>query len=101
MQSIGRAEVKKFGNSEIYFLNGDGRWKSRITLSPTHTLFLDTFMSPFNQPYLRIKETKVVEGKWKDIGNVMITKDKLDEMIAFLQKLKSEIENYQPESDDT
>jgi len=101
LQSIGRVEVKKFGNSEVYFLNGEGKWKSKITLSPSHTLFLDTFVSPFNEPYLRIKETKIVDGRWKAIGNVMITKEKLDEVIEFLQTLKSEIGVYQPDKKDT
>jgi predicted ArsR family transcriptional regulator len=91
LNAIGRTHVKKFGNNEIYFLNGEGKWKKQIELSPNHTLFLDTLVSPFNEPFLRIKETKVIDGKWQSVGNIIITKEKLPEVIDFLKQLKSEI----------
>ena len=91
LNAIGRVHVKKFGSNEIYFLNGEGKWKKQIELSPSHTLFLDTFVSPFNEPFLRIKETKIIDGKWRPVGNIIITKDKLDDVIAFLNQLKAEI----------
>jgi len=99
LQAIGRADVKRFGNSQIYFLNGKGTWTKQIHLSSMHTLFLDTFYSPapFNEAFLRIKETKKSEGEWKVVGNVMITKDKLGEVIEFLTNLKDHIEQYPPE----
>jgi hypothetical protein len=90
---IGRVHVKKFGNNEIFFLNGEGKWKKQICLSPSHTLYLDTLVSPdpFNEPFLRIKETKMINGKWAAIGNVIISKEKLGEVIEFMQTLKEEI----------
>lgn len=91
LNAIGRTHVKKFGNNEIYFLNGEGKWKKQIDLSPSHTLFLDTFVSPFNEPFLRIKETKIIDGKWKSIGNIIITKEKLPDVIDFLKQLEAEI----------
>uniref|UniRef100_A0A7C3J4V5 ArsR family transcriptional regulator n=1 Tax=Candidatus Methanomethylicus mesodigestus TaxID=1867258 RepID=A0A7C3J4V5_9CREN len=95
LEAIGRVEVRKFGNSQVYFLNGQQKWSKKISLSPFHTLYLDTFISPFNEPYLRIKETKMMQGKWKVIGNVMITKDRLCEVIDFLTELKDKIGQYQ------
>ena len=91
LNAIGRIHVKKFGNNEIYFLNGEGKWKKQIELSPSHTLFLDTFVSPFNELFLRIKETKIIDGKWKSMGNIIITKEKLSDVIDFLKQLEAEI----------
>ncbi len=91
LNTIGRVQIKRFGGNEIFFLNGEGKWKKQIDLSPSHTLFLDTFVSPFNEPFLRIKETKIVDGKWKPIGNIIVTKEKLGDMIDFLKQLKAEI----------
>jgi hypothetical protein len=94
MQTIGRVEIKNFAGKEIYFLNGHGEWQTKITLSPSHSLFLDTFISSFGGPYVRIKETKLVDGKWKNIGSVIITSDKLGEAVDFLQKLRQDIKSY-------
>ena len=94
MQTIGRVEIKNFAGKEIYFLNGKGDWQKMISLSPSHSLFLDTFTSSFGGPYVRIKETKLVNGKWKTIGNVIITSDKLGEAVDFLQKLRQDIKSY-------
>lgn len=94
LQTIGRVDVKNFAGKEIYFLNGEGEWKKKISLSPSHSLFFDTFTSSYGGPYLRIKETKLVDGKWKIVGNIIITKEKLGEAVDFLQKLNEEIGTY-------
>jgi predicted ArsR family transcriptional regulator len=94
LQTIGRVEIKNFAGKEIYFLNGKGEWQTKITLSPSHSLFFDTFTSLFGGPYVRIKETKLVDGKWKTMGNVMITSDKLGEAVDFLTKLRQDIKSY-------
>lgn len=94
LQAIGRVHGEKLGNSIIYFLNGKGAWQDQVWLTKNHILFLDTFVSSFGEPFIRIKEAKREGDRWTNVGDVMITKDKLENVIGFLKKVSSNIDNY-------
>lgn len=94
LESIGRAHGERLGNSIIYFFNGNGQWQEKVWLNQNHILFLDTFVSPFGEPFIRIKEAKKSENEWKTFGEVMITKDKLKDVMTFLINVQKNIETY-------
>jgi DNA-binding transcriptional ArsR family regulator len=94
LESIGRVHGERLGNSIIYFFNGDGEWQERVWLNPKHILFLDTFISQFGEPFIRIKEVKKKEKGWETFGEVMITKDRIKDVIEFLDKVQKKIESY-------
>ena len=54
LRDIGR--IHKEGKT--YFLNGENQWKTKVNISKNHTLFIDTFRTPFGDNFVRIKETK-------------------------------------------
>ena len=94
LESIGRVHKEELGNSIIYFFNGDGKWQKKIWLTPHHILYLDTFISPFRDPFVRIKEVKKEGNDWRHVGDIMITKEKLKNVINFLKNVESNINNY-------
>ena len=94
LESIGRVHGERLGNSIIYFFNGDGKWQKKVRLNQNHILFLDTFVSQFGKPFVRIKEAKKRDSKWENFGDVMITKEKIKEVRAFLEKVEKNIDNY-------
>ena len=63
-------------------------------LTSNHILFLDTVISPVKEPFIRIKEAKREGDQWKHVGDVMITKDKLNEVIKILKAVEENIEIY-------
>ena len=87
LEQIGRVHSE----GKIYFLNGIDEWQKKINLNGSHTLFIDTMRTAFGDNFVRIKETKKIDGEWKAIGNIMITKDKLKEVREFLEKVDSNI----------
>jgi|GEM_PF-2828735 len=94
LESIGRAHGERLGNSIIYFFNGDGKWQKKVRLNRDHILFLDTFVSQFGEPFIRIKEARKKDGSWENFGDVMITKDKLGEVREFLESVEGNINTY-------
>src|SRR4030042_1360701 len=74
LESMGRVHSEKMGNMKVYFLNGVGKFQEKFSMSPNHFLFVDTFISPFGERFVRLKETKKLDKEWKNIGNVIITK---------------------------
>lgn len=94
LEAIGRVHKEELGNSIIYFFNGFDKWQKQIRLNPSHVLFLDTFISPFREPFIRIKEVKKEGEKWKHVGDIMITRDKLKNVINFLKKVEANIDEY-------
>lgn len=94
LESIGRVHGERLGNSIIYFFNGNGEWQERVWLDQNHILFLDTFVSQFGIPFIRIKEAKKKGEKWETFGEIMITKDRIKEVKGFLEKVQKNIENY-------
>jgi DNA-binding transcriptional ArsR family regulator len=94
LESIGRVHKEEFRNSIVYFFNGDGKWKDKVWLTKNHLLFLDTFVSTFNKPFIRIKEVKREGDDWKHVGDIMITKEKLHAVIKFLQEVELNINVY-------
>ena len=94
LQSIGRVHGERLGNSIIYFFNGRGDWQEKIQLTPNHVLFLDTFVSYFGEPFVRIKEAKKEGDKWRHIGDIMITKNRLKDVIRFLTNVEQNIDKY-------
>lgn len=94
LQSIGRVHGERLGNSIIYFFNGRGDWQEKIQLTPNHVLFLDTFVSYFGEPFVRIKEAKKEGDKWRHVGDIMITKDRLKDVIRFLTNVEQNIDKY-------
>ena len=87
LEQIGRVHSE----GKIYFLNGIDEWQKRINLNDSHTLFIDTMRTAFGDNFVRIKETKKIDGEWKAIGNIMITKDKIKEVKEFLEKVDNNI----------
>ena len=87
LEQIGRVH----NEGKIYFLNGIDEWQKRINLNDSHTLFIDTMRTTFGDNFVRIKETKKIDGEWKAIGNIMITKDKIKEVKDFLEKVDKNI----------
>ena len=94
LESIGRTHGERLGNSIIYFFNGNGQWQEKVWLNQNHILFLDTFVSQFGEPFIRIKEAKKNENKWKTFGEIMITKDKIRDVMAFLSNVQKNIDSY-------
>ncbi len=94
LKSIGRVHGERLGNSIIYFFNGDGEWQEKVWLNSNHILFLDTFVSQFGEPFIRIKEAKKKGEKWETFGEIMITKDRINEVRGFLEKVQKNIGNY-------
>lgn len=94
LQTIGRVHGERLGNSHIYFLNGKGEWTTRVKLNSNHILFLDTFISYFGDPYIRIKEVKRKENVWETFGEVMITRDKIKEVVSFLSDVDKSISKF-------
>lgn len=94
LESIGRVHGERLGNAIIYFFNGDGEWQDKVWLNKNHILFLDTFVSQFGEPFIRIKEAKKKDGKWITFGEVMITNDRINEVIGFLEKVRGNIQDY-------
>jgi DNA-binding transcriptional ArsR family regulator len=94
LEAIGRVHSEKLGNSIIYFFNGKGEWQDKVMLTDNHILFLDTFVSSFGEPFIRIKEAKREGNRWTNVGDVMITKNKIDDVIGFLKKVSMNIEKY-------
>lgn len=94
LESIGRVHGERLGNSIIYFFNGDGEWQEKVWLNSNHILFLDTFVSQFGEPFIRIKEAKKKGEKWETFGEIMITKDRINKVRGFLEKVQKNIENY-------
>lgn len=89
LEDIGR--VHKEGN--IYFLNGINQWQKRVDLNKDHSLFIDTFRTPFGDNFIRIKETKKENGRWSSVGNIMITKEKIKEVKEFLETIEKNIKS--------
>lgn len=94
LQSIGRVHGERLGNSHIYFLNGDGDWTQTIKLDSNHILYLDTFISYFGDPFIRIKEVKRKDNVWHTFGEISITREKLADVVSFLSKVDKSIEKY-------
>jgi predicted ArsR family transcriptional regulator len=94
LETIGRVHWEHLGNSTIYFFNGNGKWQKKVKLDQDHVLFLDTFISQQGKPYIRIKEAKKSEGKWKNFGDIMITKEKIREVKEFLDNVEKNIDEY-------
>jgi len=94
LESIGRTHGERLGNSIIYFFNGNGRWQEKVWLNQNHILFLDTFVSQFGEPFIRIKEAKKKESKWKTFGEIMITREKIKDVMAFLDNVQKDIVSY-------
>ncbi len=94
LESIGRVHGERLGNSIIYFFNGNGQWQKKVWLNSNHILFLDTFVSPFGEPFIRIKEAKKKEDRWETFGEIMITKDKIKDIMSFLDIVQKNIQNY-------
>jgi len=94
LQTIGRVHGERLGNSIIYFFNGVGEWTKKVELNQKHILWLDTFVSYFGEPFIRIKEVKRKESKWETFGEIMITKNKLREVINFLSDVEKNIGKY-------
>ena len=94
LEGIGRVHGERLGNSIIYFFNGNGKWQKRVYLNSTHILFLDTFISPFGEPFIRIKEVKKKGDKWITFGEVMITKECIEDVKKFLETIKKHIDEY-------
>jgi len=94
LQSLGRVHGERLGNSIIYFFNGNGDWQDKIRLNQNHILFLDTFISSFGEPFIRIKESKKKDDAWETFGEIMITKDTISEVIKFLEKVNKNISKY-------
>jgi len=94
LESIGRVHSERLGNSIIYFFNGNGKWQKKVRLDKDHVLFLDTFVTQFGQPYVRIKEAKKKGEKWENFGDVMITKENIKEVRDFLETVEKNIDTY-------
>ncbi|VVB66554.1 Winged helix-turn-helix DNA-binding protein [Candidatus Gugararchaeum adminiculabundum] len=94
LEAIGRVHEESGKNSHLYYINGNGKWQKKVELTGNHTLFLDTFISPFGKPFLRIKETKKTNDRWMVIGEIMITKEKLGEVKKFLEIVEKNIDEY-------
>lgn len=95
LDSIGRIDKTKAGKFEIYSLNGHGKWQTDISLNSKHKLYIDTFMTSFGKPFIRIKEVKKKnDNSWKTFGEIMVTEDKLDEVINFLKTVRQGIGKY-------
>lgn len=77
---------------KIFFLNGVDQWQKKVELNKDHTLFIDTFRTPFGENFIRIKETKKENGEWKNKGNIMITKDKISEVKSFLETVEKNLQ---------
>lgn len=78
---------------KIYFLNGINKWQKRIDLNDKHSLFIDTFRTHFGDNFIRIKETKKENGDWHNVGNIMITKDKIKDVRAFLKIVETSLKS--------
>ena len=91
LEDIGRVHSEIFGKTKVYFLNGKGEFQDKFTLGKNHTLFIDTFVSPFGERFVRLKESKKIEDEWKNIGSVIITKEILKEVSGFLNKVETNI----------
>ena len=94
LESIGRTHGERLGNSIIYFFNGNGQWQEKVWLNNNHILFLDTFVSQFGEPFIRIKEAKKKDEKWETFGEIMITKDRIKDVMGFLNKVQKNIQKY-------
>lgn len=94
LESIGRVHSERLGNSIIYFFNGNGKWQTKVRLNPDHILFLDTFVSQFGEPFIRIKEARKKGEKWENFGDIMITRDKIREVKEFLAAVEKNIDSY-------
>lgn len=94
LESIGRVHSERLGNSIIYFFNGNGKWQRKVRLDQDHILFLDTFISQYGKPYIRIKEAKKKDSKWENFGDIMITKEKIREVKEFLENVEKDIDKY-------
>ena len=92
METVGRVHKEQIGSSTAYFLNDQGKWNRAFKLNNRHYIFIDSFISPFGQPFIRIKDTKKRNGKWEPFGDVMITKDKLKDVIGFLKEVSKNVE---------
>lgn len=89
LEAVQRVDVERLGNSEVYYFNGQGEFQIPIQLTKNQKLFLDIFRSPWGDPYIRIKESKRKGERWEDRGAVIISKDKVGEVVKQLQKLKA------------
>ena len=94
LESIGRVHSERLGSSIIYFFNGNGKWQKKVRLDEDHILFLDTFITQFGKPFIRIKEAKKNDGKWENFGDIMITKEKIREVKEFLENVEKNIDHY-------
>lgn len=61
----------------------------------SHTLFIDCILSPWEQPFVRIKDTKKTGNDWKDVGAVIVDSGKIHELIRVLKGIEKEIKNYE------
>ncbi len=94
LETIGRVHGERLGNSIIYFFNGNGEWQDKVWLNKNHILFLDTFVSSFGEPFIRIKESKKKGETWETFGEIMITKDTVGDVIKFLENVRKNISKY-------
>lgn len=95
MENEGRVHSENLGGLKVYFLNGEGKWREHVKLGKKNTLWLDTFISPFGDRFVRVKETKLSDGEWKPTGNIIITQDKLKEFISKISKIADNIKAVQ------
>lgn len=95
MTEEGRLHSEQIGSRTFYFLNGKGNWQDRVDLNKHTTLFIDTLIAPFGEKFVRVKQTKLIEGKWQSVGNIIITRDKLKEFVGKLGNITDQIETVQ------
>ncbi|MHB8559938.1 MAG: helix-turn-helix domain-containing protein [Thermoplasmataceae archaeon] len=86
LESIGRLHVEEHRGSKLYKWNGVEKYQYKISISKDHTLYIDTMVNDWGQPFLRVKERK----NGNDIGAIIIPKNYLD---SFLENLKNAKEN--------
>jgi len=91
LENLGRVHSEVVSKTKVYFLNGVGNFQEKFVLGKNHYLFIDTFVSPFGERFARLKETKKIGNDWKNIGNVIVTKDVLKNVSEFLGKISNKI----------
>ena len=90
--SIGTVHIQTFGSFNVYQWNGVGAYQHKIHLSENHVLFVYALTNRYGTPYIRMKESRKVQNEWKDMGVVIISPEKVKELLRKLNAIYSSVE---------
>jgi len=92
LAAIKRVHVQTFGTFNVYELNGVGAFTDKVFLSKDHVIHMDSLTNRFGGSYIRLKESKRNGDKWIDMGAIIVSPEKVKELLEKLDSICTTIQ---------